>query len=226
MDRRLHELFTVLRDNGPELIRRLRTTPYHEHEFRLAWQQLDSTTDPIERARIIFVQLRMAFGGTGSREKIPGFGFAKTSSKANTFARCVEALDHTTNRLRNVTFMCRDGLDLVTRFDDPKTLFYCDPPYTAGSRKSNRDYRHELTDEDHTRLAKALNNAKGKVILSGYDNAIYATYLAGWRTERRTQALQVSRSKGQSRTEVVWMNFHPDGTRILKLKKDKCQTGS
>nr|WP_299492542.1 hypothetical protein [Acaryochloris sp. IP29b_bin.137] len=59
-------------------------------------------------------------------------------------------------------------------------MFYCDPPYPHSARGSKdkrhlqphtprRQYRHELTDEDHRRLAKVLHRIRGQAIISAYD---------------------------------------------------------
>jgi DNA adenine methylase len=180
-----HHLFAMLRckRKSRQLIRQLRLTPYHEHEYSLAWSG-DLSKDPTERARQIFVQLRMAFGGLGSRGVRPGFGFGKSSSKSKSTLACIEQLGSIVERLRSVTVMCRCGIEVIKRFDGPDSLHYCYPPYVQSSRTKGAGYLHEMSDEDHCRLADVLNNAQGKVVLSGY-----------------------SRQKGGRRTEVLWMNF-------------------
>ncbi|MFO0943043.1 MAG: DNA adenine methylase [Pirellulales bacterium] len=144
------------------MIRQLRLTPYHEHEYSLAWSG-DLSKDSVERARQIFVQLRMAFGGLGSRGVRPGFGFGKTSSKSKSTLACIEQLGNIVERLRSVTVMCRCGIDVIKRFDGPDTLHYCDPPYVQSSRAKGAGYLHEMSDEDHCRLAEVLNNGQSRL---------------------------------------------------------------
>ncbi len=153
------------------------------------------------------IRMRMAFGGNGARDSSPGFAFGKTINSSLAFRRKVDELLDVSDRLRNVTIMSRDARDVITRFDSKETLIYCDPPYVHESRKDARAYRHEMNDEDHEQLAELLNNVKGKVALSGYDCKLYTKLYKGWRTERRTQMLQCSRDKTQSREEVLWMNY-------------------
>ncbi len=208
LDLRVYHLFAMLRckRQSRQLIHQLRLTPYHEHEYSLAWSG-DLSKDPTERARQIFVQLRMAFGGLGSRGVRPGFGFGKTSSKSKSFLSCIEQLGNIVERLRSVTVMCRCGIDVIKRFDGPDTLHYCDPPYVQSSRAKGAGYLHEMSDDDHCRLAEVLNNAKGKVVLSGYPSQLYDRLYHGWRQVTRDQSLLCSRQKGGRRTEVLWMNY-------------------
>ncbi len=208
LDKRVYHLFSMLRSkrNCHALIRQLRLTPYHEYEYELAWQGIYSE-DPIERARQIFVQLRMAFGGLGSRGQKPGFGFGKTSSKSRGHVSCIEQLVHVVERLRRVTVMCRCGIDVIQRFDDRDALHYCDPPYVSSTRSQGAGYVHEMSDETHRKLAMTLHRAKGEVILSGYRSELYDELYSDWRQVTRCQALSCSRQKGSRRTEVLWMNF-------------------
>jgi DNA adenine methylase len=209
----LVHLFEVLRcDRKSQVLQqKLRLTPFHEAEFKRAWREPlpegNSVVGSIERARRIMVRMRLAFGGCGSRDSMPGFAFGKTINSSLAFKRKVDALLDVTERLRSVTIMSRDALDVIQRFDTPGTLHYCDPPYAPESRSGSRDYRHEMTTEDHERLAELLNGVKGKVALSGYDCDLYRRLYKGWRTERRKQLLQCSRDKTQSREECLWMNY-------------------
>lgn len=207
LDKRLYTLFKVLREPAKALTlkRLLELTPYSEDEYYDAWEATPST-DEIERARTVFVQLRMSFGGLGSRLNRPGFGFAKTC-RAKATKNCVDDLPGTVERLRSVTIMNRCGIDVIRRFDSAETLFYCDPPYHSQTRKGTADYQHEMSDEEHLELLKTLKSVKGKVMLSGYDNPLYQKHLTGWRRSERVQALRCSRDKTQKRTESLWMNW-------------------
>jgi DNA adenine methylase len=209
----LVHLFEVLRcDRKSKVLQeKLRLTPFHEAEFRRAWREPlpggNSFVGSIERARRIMVRMRMAFGGCGSRDSMPGFAFGKTINSSLAFKRKVDALLDVAERLRSVTIMSRDALDVIARFDTSETLHYCDPPYAPESRTGSRDYRHEMSTEDHERLDELLNRVKGKVILSGYDCELYKKLYKGWRTDRREQLLQVAKEKTQKRVEVLWMNW-------------------
>ncbi len=207
MDADLVALFDVLRDpqRGKLLQLQLALTPFHEAEFHRAWST-DRPEDPIEYARWVMIRLRMAFGGGGSRGHKPGFAFGTSVNAALAWCNKVDELVPVIERLRRVTIMSRDAIDVIKRFDSIDTLHYCDPPYVMDTRTC-KAYRHEMTDDQHLQLGEVLNNVQGKVVLSGYDSPLYKKLYKGWRTDKREQLLQCSRDKTQRRVEMVWMNF-------------------
>ncbi len=60
-----------------------------------------------------------------------------------------------------------------------------------------------MNDQEHIELLETLLNHPGKVLLSGYDNDLYNTYLRGWKkASKKTTA-----ENGLFRTEMLWMNY-------------------
>lgn len=208
LDARLVALYDVLRDprKSKRLEALLKQTLYHEAEFHRAWED-ELPKAEVLRARAIIIRLRWSFGGCGCRGTKPGFGFSKTRSQAFDFMSTVAKLPMVTERLRHVTIMSRDALDVIRKFDTPETLHYCDPPYVHAARAAKRDYMHEMDDRQHEDLAELLNTVKGKVALSGYPSHAYSRLYKGWRVVKKEQALSVCRAKGQTRTECLWLNF-------------------
>lgn len=94
----------------------------------------------------------------------------------------------------------------------PNVLIYADPPYVIDARQGKRkQYNCEMTDEDHAALLEVLIAHKGPVLLSGYDSALYDDLLRGWHREMISALAQTS----DKRTEVLWMNFEPEGQASL-----------
>ena len=94
------------------------------------------------------------------------------------------------------------ALELIKAFNHENVLIYADPPYVLSTR-SRRQYRYEMTDEEHRELLEELCRSRAKVMLSGYDCGLYREYLGGWRkvqTAARTQG-------NAERVETLWMNF-------------------
>lgn len=103
-------------------------------------------------------------------------------------------------------------MEVIRRFNFPNVLIYADPPYVISSRSGGqKQYRHEMTDEDHLALLEALNAHPGPVLLSGYDSPLYERELEGWHKETFYTTDQLSRR----RKEVLWMNFKPAGQERL-----------
>lgn len=107
-------------------------------------------------------------------------------------------------RLRTVQFEHDEGLAVIRRFDGPNTLFYCDPPYVATTRTSNKGYAFEMDDAAHLALLDALRDVQGKVVLSGYPSDLYRKELEdrGWRRLSRESRTRDPKAR---RTECLWI---------------------
>ena len=99
-------------------------------------------------------------------------------------------------------------IDFFRQFDAADTFWYIDPPYLQKTRSSKNVYAVEMTEEEHIELAGALKEAKGKVILSGYQSDLYTKLYKGWNMDCRVIANHSSQSKTkEKRVECIWMNY-------------------
>lgn len=208
LDASLVTFFRVLRDRTDELARACEFTPYARAEFIAA---LEHSDDPLEEARRVWVRHRQGLAGAaktaGDWGRFPGaahgWGPSETCSK-------LAALRTYAARLRGVAIDSIDGAEFVDKWGQSATFVYCDPPYVAASR-TGTTYAHEMTDDDHRRLAAACRGAVergAKVAVSGYPSALYDELFAGWRTIEVDVPLYGARdTKGQRRTEVLWMSY-------------------
>lgn len=110
------------------------------------------------------------------------------------------------DRLKRVQVDCSTFDEVIPRFKYKKVFMYCDPPYVLGTR-SGKQYKHEMSDQDHVKLLELLLQHPGTVILSGYDNDLYNQTLKGWHKESNIGYAEYY--GGRERTEVIWMNFEP-----------------
>lgn len=218
LDGEVVNFFMVLRDRGEELARALELTPYARAEFDLSYEE---TTDDVERARRLVIRSHMGFGGNLGRPTSSGApqrtGFRMTahnsgSNCAKVWARFPAIVEAITARLRGVVIENRDAAEVIARNDTPESLHYVDPPYVHSTRSGHLNgsvcgYRHEMTDDDHRKLAGVLNAARGAVVLSGYPSELYDELFSTWRrVERAAQA-----DGARARTEVLWLrNIEPD----------------
>lgn len=108
----------------------------------------------------------------------------------------------TAERLRRVQIENRPADEVIKRFDYPDVFMYVDPPYLLETR-TGKQYKHEMTVEDHKKLLDLLKESKAKVMLSGYESDIYNETLNGWHKEY----FRSNTGYSSSRTEVVWMNY-------------------
>ena len=104
---------------------------------------------------------------------------------------------------------CLPAIDLIGRYNTDDVFIYADPPYLKDTMK-NYLYKHEMSDEEHRELLCTLLAHPGKVLISGYDNDMYNRMLSEW----NKASLNTRAEGGRSRTEVLWMNYKPDGKQM------------
>jgi DNA adenine methylase len=81
-------------------------------------------------------------------------------------------------RLMNVTILCRDAFEVISRIEDKEgTAVYIDPPYL----EKNGLYVHDFDPADHQRLADALARfEKARVVVSYYDHPQLTKLYPAW----------------------------------------------
>lgn len=213
LDKDVFNLFRVLRDDGPELKRRVELTPFSKDEHDLAYEMTD---DPVEKARRMLV--RAAFGRASASASSPWkasfrsyTGAGRTTTAAQDWANYPLFMDEIVKRLRGVVIENMDATDVIKAHDSAGTLFYVDPPYVSSSRDLAQDYKHEMTDKDHESLAATLKTVTGMVVISGYRTDLYDALYNDWqRVESKAHADGASK-----RIEALWLSPNTPSTRLL-----------
>lgn len=102
-----------------------------------------------------------------------------------------------------------DALEWLSKTQlDQETLVYVDPPYHPSTRRRARVYRYDYTELDHEQLLSLLCRLPAKVMISGYDCALYQNMLRGWNHHRFMIQSHVG-----PRQESLWFNF-PTPTQL------------
>lgn len=198
--------FRVLREQPEMLADAISLTPYAREVFDDA--HANRGTDDFDRAYRFAIRSKMGHGYKTN---------TKTGFKIDTYRRkrsyCVSCWDRfpidlleAAERLKEVQIENRPALDLIRKFNHENVLIYADPPYLLETRGA-KQYRHEMTKQDHINLLEALKQHKGTVILSGYPSEMYDRELEGW---SRITRKSYNQNKDQ-RTEVLWCNFDTPG---------------
>lgn len=210
---RVVDVFKVLRDPAlaADLARRLELTPFARAEFLGANPAAFETDDIVERARLTIVRAYLGHG-SNSTDETQSTGFRSNSMRSNTtpateWANYPRQISAFVERMRGVVIESRPAIDVLRGFDGPDTLHYVDPPYVHATRSNGnkydvKQYRHEMTDEDHAALIAALQDLRGMVVLSGYAHPLYDEALADW---RRIETVALA-DGALERTEVLWLN--------------------
>lgn len=212
LDGEVVTFFRVLRDQREALIEAIGLTPFAREEFELALVQ-DTTLDDLERARRFFVRARQVRTGLAQTASSGRWAHCVLTSRAgmagavSRWLGSVEGLSEIAQRLLRVQIEHAPATDVITRYDTPDTLFYCDPPYIHESRGDTKAYAYEMNDEQHQALADQLHQVKGKVAISGYDSPMMQALYGDWyMTEAPPKTIH---SVKQQRVEVLWTNYDP-----------------
>lgn len=226
LDGEVVNFFRVVRDQCDELVEALRLTPYSRDEFnRCKAEYSDSSANDVERARRFFTVVSQSFACTTGTAA--GWSCTTINPRIQRVRDQIDGLHDLVSRLSHVQIENTDAADVIRAHNRSNTLVYCDPPYVFETRSSTTatklgdgGYRHEMTDDDHRRLAAALMDSKATVLLSGYESVLYRDLFAGWyRTTRRTFASAAGSHhvRDASRTEVIWSNRPINDGRLFEV---------
>lgn len=200
LDGRVVNFFRVLRDFPEELQSKIERTPYSREEYENAYIPSD---DEVERARRFCVQCWMGFGCSNLYKN--GFKSGQQTKSPNpavAWSHLPEIINAAAGRLKGVQIEHLPAVELLKRYDTPDVFIYLDPPYLHGTRK-NYLYKHEMSDQGHEELLSISASHRGRILISGYDNELYNTYLEGWHKAYKDTTAE----NGLKRTEVLWMNY-------------------
>lgn len=204
--------FRILREQPEDLIHLIDLTPFSRSEFEASFEPSD---DALESARRFYVRSWQAFGG-GGLEKPTGWRYQLNNDSRGTpitgeWSRMTGLLKGA-KRLKQALIESADALEIIERYDTPKTLFYVDPPYVLKARqRTQKRYVHEMTDADHIALAQALHQVQGMVMLSGYKSPLYDELYGDWHISTKT-----STTNGNS-TSVEYLWLSPNAVALERL---------
>ena len=214
-------LFQCIREDSEKLARLIMTTPYSRQMYDDAFK-----SDPImevlsEGNRFLKACqfLVRCWQGHGFRSNGYKVGWKNdVQGRERMYAlwnwyRLPEWVIEIAERLRRVQIECSPALELIVRYDYENVFMYLDPPYLLGTRSGKqKQYKHEMSDDEHEEMLQKALISKAKIMISGYASEMYDDMLAGWRRkEFRSHA-----EMGSRRTEVVWMNYE-SGQMELRL---------
>jgi len=209
--------FRVLREQPEELIRQLELTPYSREEHKLS-KVMDNTISDIERARRFFVATRQSIASVIDNDWSYNI-LAHNQQHAITvdhWNNSIHKLSAVASRLKHIQIENLPAIDVIKKYDNPNTFFYCDPPYVMDTRKTEKGYNHEMTEEQHIELSEILHNVKGKFAISGYNGELYTElYKDCYFYQKETKSFAaVVKTEDKKRTECLWTNYD-EGEQIL-----------
>ncbi|HUR18874.1 MAG TPA: DNA adenine methylase [Acidimicrobiales bacterium] len=217
IDGSLVAFWRALRDQPDELERLCALTPYARTEYLAADLDEDGLED-LELARRFWVRVNQSFAKTAGRRTGWSVTTARTQSTAGSVFARLGRFHAAAERLSQVCIESYDAAGLVDRLATAETVIYVDPPYVQATRRgqwrgtaraTQDDYRHEMDEEGHRRLAESLRATKATVILSGYKGDLYEDlYGDWWRLDVpvTVHSSNARTSKRDGRVESIWSN--------------------
>lgn len=179
----LYNLFYILREpeQAQSLIDAIENTPFSRQEFKQAFR---NTPNSIEKARRLFIRSQLGFFDDGKSTDIQSGNLASCLESWNQQPKVIQ---YASKRLKNTIIENKDALDVIDFYDSTDTLFFIDYPFSP-----------EHVSNYETELINKLLYVKGKVILCGWDNALYHNLLNEWVKKKRIQP-------GRTRDECLWV---------------------
>lgn len=179
-----------------QLYGRLSKTLMHEQVYKDARERAFShkfenapcNPDVVRATDFMMVAWMGINGVAGTGRSNYQFAMRYTKNGGHAAKRWVSAVDSIPEwhqRLRHVTMVNRDGMELLERWEDAdRVVIYVDPPYL----KKGAKYVHDFEGEDHLILADHLSRfSKTRVVISYYDDPRLDDLYPGW-TKRRLKA--------------------------------------
>lgn len=198
MDGNVVNLFRVIRDYPDELAELIYLTPWSREEYLSSYTESDND---IEKARRFMVRCWQAFGTltgckTGWRHSVAG----SSPRMPEQWSKVPDRVYAVAERLKGAQIECMEAVKLIQKYNDSRCLVYADPPYMPETRRKGI-YAVEMDERQHEVLLGVLEDHKGSVVLSGYDNQLYNDRLKGWQRIEKKSSVE----RGQSRIEVMWI---------------------
>lgn len=192
-------LYRVVQHHLDEFVRQFRWALVSREMYK--WAQLTDvrTLTDIQRAARFYYLQKMAFGGKATGQT---FGTATTAAPRLNLLRIEEQLSAAHLRLSRVYIEHLDWAECIKKYDREHTLFYCDPPYweTTG-------YGVDFGWEQYEELRQAMQDCKGKVILSINDHPDIRELFSGFRMETLGIRYTVGAGEGKKAQELLIFNF-------------------
>ena len=177
LDSEVTNFFETLRNQEGKLVKQLALTPFSREELVRACEPTKGLTK-LERARRFYVRARQTRTGLAQKSSEGRWAHCVLTSRAgmagavSRWLGSVEGLGEIVQRLQRVQIENAPAVEIIQRYDTPKTLFYLDPPYVHETRSDPKAYRYEMDEGDHRELAKLVEVKQGRLKIVEVDQSV------------------------------------------------------
>jgi len=158
----LVNLYRVIQHHLEEFVRQFKWALTSRQVFEWEQAKVPRTLTDIQRAARFYYLQRNAFGG---RVDGQSFGYATTSGPRLNLLRIEEELSAAHLRLHGAYVENLPWTEVLSRYDRPHSLFYCDPPYWQ-----TEGYGVDFGFEHYTEMARLMGTIAGTMIVSINDH--------------------------------------------------------
>jgi DNA adenine methylase len=199
----LTDFFEVLQNHIQEFMQRLDTTIHSREEFEWCRDTWHSCANLVERVARWYYAYYYSYNGMGTTWHRMTHDNAAHIGKL--FNRLPELLT-VHHRIKNTIIENTNWQDILTKYDDTRSVFYIDPPYYQGDKGY---YLYTMCKEEHAQLLNKIFTLKGHVVLSGYPNDLYDNGTWLWTKSitclHTTKASSIIKTANKQRIEVLWI---------------------
>lgn len=209
LEKNVFSLYNVL--SNPDMFKKFKEKcdlAFYSDDIRKTLKEYlkNDDIDIIDRAFYFFYVNRTSHNGIGgySMNTVIRRSMSKSISD---YLSCIDRLPELHDRLSRVIMSNTDGVDLIKRYDNDRTLIYCDPPYEQSTRTITR-YKVDMDRTEHEDFLKTVINSKSKILISGYDCELYDVLTENGFTKINFQVNTISGTfKPKVKTETLWKNY-------------------
>ncbi len=201
----LMNFYRTLRDKFSQLTPLIEQTSYARstYYYALSIYHKLQLFSKVEQAWAIWTLLSQGHSGI-----IRAWGYDKQgSSNRSFFTRKKRFSKILSSRLKGVTILNKDGLNVISRYDSPNNFFYCDPPYFNSLQAHYKGYGKE----DFKQLLNTLASIKGRFLLSAYPSPLLESYIIQYRWSYTTIEMNMIANKfvtkKKKKVEVLVWNY-------------------
>lgn len=213
MDHNVCNLFECIKNDSPRLARMIMSTPYSREVYDKAYEEQGS--DPFDLALQFITRCWQGYGFRTNDYKVGWKNDVQGRERMYAlwdWYRLPEKIIEVAERLRTVQIENRPAIEVIERFNFDNVFMYLDPPYVLGTRTA-KQYKHEMTDQDHEQLLRILLKSNANIMISGYETELYNDYLQRWNKSNFNACAEF----GLARTETIWFNYDVGQITLDKL---------
>jgi DNA adenine methylase len=209
----LVNLYRVLKWRPSELLEEVQKCLYSREVFNELKNDRPPQHDELRRAVWFYCLIQMAFGAELSNIQSARFGYWNRSRGDLFLYKSERQFFPAAERLKGVFVEKLDFADLIRRYDQPRTLFYCDPPYL-----DTCSYAESFGYADHERLALTLKSIQGRFLLTINDHPEIKNLYSGFDMIEAKEARAKARAQEgrQGAPILIIANYDlPNSARVI-----------